>query len=144
MTAYWLGVAARRHVEAGVRGGYAQLGHGKHAAVASLRADDWLIYYAPREALEGGEPVQAFVAAGRVRPGKTYQVDARDGFRPFRVDIDYADAKEAPVRPLLAKLEFTRDLGSHWGAAFRTSKRRLSGHDAGIIANAMGVDLSGD
>ena len=143
MTTYWLGVAAKQHVAAGVQGGYAQLGHGKHAAVASLQLGDWLIYYAPRETLDGGDAVQAFVAAGRVFSGAPYQVDVGSGFRPHRVDVAYEAGQPAAVRPLLSKLDLTRDLGSHWGAAFRTSKRRLTERDARLIAAAMGADLDG-
>ena len=143
MTTYWLGVAAKQHVAAGVQGGYAQLGHGKHAAVASLQPGDWLIYYAPRETLDGGDAVQAFVAAGRVMSNAPYQVDAGGGFRPHRVDVAYEAGQQAAVRPLLSKLNLTCDLGSHWGAAFRTSKRRLTERDAQLIAEAMGVDLGG-
>ena len=63
---HWIGVASRDHVRRGVAGGFCQLGHGKHAPVQRLAPGDRLVYYSPRTALDGGEPVQAFTAIGRI------------------------------------------------------------------------------
>lgn len=64
--AYWMGVASAEHARGGRDGGFAQLGHGKHVAVKGLRRGDWITYYAPREGMGIGAPVQAFVTIGRV------------------------------------------------------------------------------
>lgn len=141
MANWWLGVAASEHVLAAVDGSFAQLGHGKRSAVASLEAGDGIIYYTPRTKLKGGEPVQAFVAIGRVREGDPYPVKMGN-FQAYRVDVDYLTAKQADIHPLLDQLELTKDLGNKWGVSVRTSKRRLVKSDAKRIAKAMQADLS--
>jgi hypothetical protein len=46
--AFWMGVASAEHARGGRDGGFAQLGHGKHMAVKSLRKGSWIVYYSPR------------------------------------------------------------------------------------------------
>ena len=137
-TRYWIGVASRDHVRKGVASGFCQLGHGKAAPVKRLAPSDWIAYYSPRTALEGGEPVQAFTAIGRIKPGEAYEADMGDGFRPIRRDVDYLAASEAPIRPLLDRLSFTRGSPS-WGHAFRRGSFPVSADDFRVIADAMGV-----
>ena len=47
-------------------GGFAQLGHSRHAAVKSLKEGGWIVHHSPREGLSGREAVQAFTTIGRV------------------------------------------------------------------------------
>jgi hypothetical protein len=61
---YWIGVACKNHLQRGIVGGFAQLGHGKRSGVAKLKLGDWIIYYSPRTELEGGETLQAFTGIG--------------------------------------------------------------------------------
>ena len=134
----WMGVACAEHARAGRDGGFAQLGHGKHAAVKSLKRGDWIVYYSPREGMGEGEAVQAFTTIGRVTSDEPYQVEQSAGFAPFRVDVDYMpDARPAPIKSLLDRLELTRERGSNWGIVMRGSKRKLSEHDMRVIAKAM-------
>ena len=136
----WMGVACARHARAGRDGGFAQLGHGKHAAVKSLGKGDWIVYYSPREGLGRGEAVQAFTTIGRVVSDAPYKVEQSAGFSPYRVNVDYlADAVPAPIRPLLERLDLTRWRGANWGIVMRGAKRRLSDRDMAVIAEAMGV-----
>jgi len=137
-TRYWIGVASRDHVMRGVAGGFCQLSHGKAAPVKRLAPGDWLIYYAPRERMGEGEPVQAFVAIGRIKPGEPYQGDMGAGFQPIRRDVAFLDAKDAPIRPLLDTLSFTKGQAS-WGYAFRRGSFAIPEADFHAIANAMGV-----
>lgn len=138
--AFWMGVASAQHARAGRDGGFAQLGHGKHIAVKSLRNGDWIVYYSPREGMGEGEAVQAFTTIGRVTSDAPYQVEQAMNFNPYRVDVDYLkDAKPAPLKPLLQKLKMTRDLGNKWGMVMRGPKRRLDEEDMRRIAEAMGV-----
>lgn len=138
---WWLGVAASEHIELAVEGSFAQLGHGKRSAVASLEHGDGLIYYAPRTKLKGGDPVQAFVALGRISVGDPY-LAIEGGFDAYRVDVDYITSERADVHPLLHELKLTEGLGNKWGVAVRTSKKRLEEADARCIAQAMRADLS--
>lgn len=143
MTRYWIGVASSSHVEKGVAGGFAQLGHGKAAPVQRLGVGDWIAYYSPTTALDGGEPVRAFTAIGEIAPGETYQVTLAAGFEPHRRDVVYRkSAHSAPIAPLLERLEFTRGRDRHWGMTFRRSAFEISRGDFGRIAEAMGVEFS--
>ena len=137
----WMGVVCAEHARAGRDGGFAQLGHGKHAAVKSLKRGDWIVYYSPREGIGDGDVVQSFTTIGRVTSDEPYQIEQSAGFAPFRVDVDYAsNAKPAPIKPLLDRLELTRERGANWGIVMRGSKRRVSEHDMPVIAKAMAVE----
>jgi len=140
---HWIGVACRDHVKRGVEGGFAQLGHGKKSAVQALRKGDWIAYYSPRTALEGGDLVQSFTAIGQVISEEAYQADMGDGFRPFRIDVAFKkEAQDAEIRPLLGQLDLTRILGSNWGGAFRFGRVKVSAADFSKIALAMGVEVT--
>jgi len=135
---YWIGVASRDHVMRGVAGGFCQLFHGKAGPVKRLAPGDWIAYYSPRTEMRGGEPVQAFTAIGRIRPGEPYEGDMGGGFHPMRRDVDFLACREAPIRPLLDSLSFTRGKSS-WGYAFRRGSFSVSEPDFLAIADAMGV-----
>ena len=139
----WVGVVSAEHVGRGVAGGFAQLCHGKAAPLKRMRGGDWLIYYSPAERMGGGEPVQAFTAIGRVRPGAAYEHDMGGGFVPYRRDVRYLPCKAAPIRPLIAELSFLPDK-SRWGYAFRFGHLPIPREDFIRIARAMGVDPDTD
>lgn len=137
MPRYWIGIASLDHVQKGVEGGFCQLGHGKAAPIKRLSPGDWLIYYSPRTALEGGEPVQAFTAIGEIAKAEPYAVVQGMGFEPTRRDVRYRKrARPAPIRPLLEKLEITRDK-PNWGMVLRRSLLEISHEDFEIIRGAM-------
>lgn len=138
--AFWMGVASAQHARGGRDGGFAQLGHGKHIAVKSLRRGDWIVYYSPREGMGEGVALQAFTTIGRVTTESPYRAEQAMHFNPYRVDVDYLkDATAAPIKPLLDELRLTRDHGANWGIAVRGPKRRLDEEDIRRIADAMGV-----
>lgn len=122
----------------GVAGGFCQLSHGKEGPVRRLFPGDWIAYYSPREAVAEGEPVQAFTAIGRIRPGEPYEGEMGGGFRALRRDVAFLTAKDAPIRPLLDTLSFTRGRAS-WGYAFRRGSFEVGAEDFRVIAKAMGV-----
>jgi hypothetical protein len=137
---FWMGVASAEHARGGRDGGFAQLGHGKHVAVRSLRKGDWIVYYSPREGIRDGQAVQAFVTIGRVTSEAPYRAEQAMNFHPYRVDVQYLkDAEPAPIKPLLSELRLTRDHGANWGMVMRGPKRRLDEIDMRKIAEAMGV-----
>lgn len=143
MATYWMGVASEEHAWAGRDGGFAQLGHGKHTAVKSLKAGDWIVYYSPKEKMGQGDAVKAFTTIGSVTSEEPYQVTQSQGFKPFRVDVDYVqNAGTAPIAPLLEILDLTKDRGSNWGIVMRRSKSKLSPDDMRKIAHAMNVPLN--
>jgi len=59
-----------------------------------------------------------------------------DGFEPFRRDVDWLAADEAPIRPLLDTLSFSAGK-SNWGYAFRVGLLKVSADDMSLIAHAM-------
>ncbi len=138
MTSYWIGVASSEHVKIGEAGGFCQLGHGKSAPVRRLSPGDGIVYYAPREGIRDGEPVQAFVAIGKVQEGEVYQAQQGETFHPFRRDVEYFPAHEAPIRPLLAQLSFT-NANANWGYQFRRGSFEIDYEDFMRISHAMGA-----
>jgi EVE domain len=136
---FWIGVVSREHVRLGVKGGFIQLGHGKKAPVQRLHAGDALVMYSPRTAYPDGEPLQAFTAIGVVSTGKVYQVEMTEDFRPYRIDVRFLKAKEAPIKPLIDALSFIKSK-THWGAAFRFGQIKIPAGDFKLIAKAMGVE----
>ena len=134
---YWIGVVSKEHVDRGAAGGYAQVNHGKAGPLERMRAGDGFAFYSPRTAYPDGEPLQAFTAIGRIRSGMVYQAAGADGFRPFRLDVDYLPARAAPIKPLIDELSFIRSK-THWGAAFRFGVVRVPEADFARIAAAMG------
>ena len=140
MTRYWIGVASSNHVDKGVQGGFAQLGHGKLVPIRRLSPGDWIAYYSPRTALNDGEPARAFTAIGRVKADDVYQVEQAPSFTPYRRNVAFhKSARPAAIAPLLETLCFTCGKGRHWGMAFRRSLLEVSGDDFAKIARAMRV-----
>jgi hypothetical protein len=136
---YWIGVVSREHVRRGVAGGFAQIGHGKAAPLRRMAVGDWLIYYSPVETLAEAVPCRRFTAIGRVRGASVYQVDMGGGFMPFRRDVDYRPATEAPVAPLIEALDFITDK-RRWGFPFRRGCLAIGAADFARIAAAMRVE----
>ena len=134
----WLGVASLEHVNSAVESRICQFGHGKMSAVKNISPGDWIVYYSPKDKVNGGKTVQAFTAIGKVEQGKIESADNK-GDTHYRRSVNYwVAAKHADVRPLLSKLSFVKNLES-WGLAFRLSKREIEVSDFMAIAQAMGV-----
>lgn len=136
---HWIGVASREHVSRGVAGGFCMFSHGKHEAVKRVGPGDWLVYYSPRTTLEGGGPVRAFTALGRIAESEPYQAEMAAGRHGWRRDVAYLEASEADIYPLLGELSFIRN-PSHWGMAFRRGLFPITREDFARIASAMGLD----
>lgn len=134
---YWVGVAAKNHVQRGIDGGFCQLCHGKAQPLKRMQQGDWIIYYSPKEAFETKQPCQQFTAIGEVIGTEVYQFEMLPGFIPFRRDIAFMpNAKSADIRPLIQDLEFIKDK-SKWGYAFRFGLLEISETDFKLIAEHM-------
>ena len=140
MTSYWIGVASAEHVRRGRAEGFMQLGHGKVAPLKRVKPGDRIVYYSPAEKIGGKDKLQSFTAIGTVKAGEPYVGVMGGGFRPYRRDVAWAKAKEAPIAPLLDKLEFTAGK-TNWGYKFRFGLFSISAADFHLIANAMGADF---
>jgi len=138
MTARWIGVAAASHVAIGVREGFAMFAHGKHTAAKRVRCGDWVAYYSPREGMNEGAEVRAFVAIGEAVPGDVAERLMAPGVTGWHRPMRWLDAAPADIYPLLDKLAFVKDR-QHWGMYFRKSLFKVSDGDFALIADAMGV-----
>jgi EVE domain len=138
MSRNWIGVASAEHVRQGVRIGIMQLSHGKASPLRRLRPGDRIAYYSPTATFRGKDKLQAFTALGIVRAGEPYQFDRGGGFCPYRRDVDWLEAHDAPIAPLLDALGFT--VGKrNWGYQFRFGLFAVRERDMAFIARAMGV-----
>lgn len=95
-----------------------------------------MVYYSPRERMGEGAHIRAFTAIGRVRPGTAYHAAQSGGFHPWRRDIDYRQASEVPITPLLGQLSFSRE-NPNWGWLMRQGFFEISQADFDMIAAAM-------
>jgi hypothetical protein len=136
MTRYWIAVACAEHAQRGRAQGFMQVCHGKGAPLRRLQDGDGVVYYSPTTRMGVPDRLQAFTTIGRVKDERTYQADMGNGFRPFRRDVDYRDARATPIAPLLDALELTRGKRS-WGYQFRVGLLEISAADFGTIARAM-------
>ena len=139
-TAHWIAVASAEHVAIGRAQGFMQVGHGKGAPLRRLHAGDRIAYYSPVRVFGAKEACQAFTAIGTVRDERVYQGVMAGGFEPFRKDVDWLAAREAPIRPLLEALSFTQGK-SNWGYAFRFGLLKVTADDMALIARAMDADV---
>lgn len=138
----WIAVASAEHARRGrdeMTPGFMQVGHGKLAPLKRVQPGDRVAYYAPAVTLGGKDKCQAFVSIGLVLPGEPYPFDM-GGFVPYRRDVSYLHAQEAPIAPLLDTLELVEDR-SHWGYKFRFGLFQISDADMRLIASAMQVKL---
>jgi hypothetical protein len=134
----WLAVASANHVRRGRAEGFMQICHGKVGPLRRIRPGDRVVYYSPTETFGGGGALQAFTAVGIVADGEPYPHDMGGGFVPYRRDVRWLDAHDAPIRPLLDRLEFTAGI-RNWGYKLRFGVLELSAHDMTLVSEAMGV-----
>jgi hypothetical protein len=135
----WIAVASADHARRGRDNpgkGFMQAGHGKRAPLMRISPGDRVAYYAPTSVFGGGDKLQSFVSIGVVQDGDPYEVDMGNGFVPWRRDVLYAPAQEAPVLPLLDQFGFIED-PKHWGYKFRFGLFEIDDHDMRLIARAM-------
>jgi hypothetical protein len=142
MRAYWIAVASAEHVRRGRKGGFMQVNHGKAAPLRRVKPGDGVIYYSPTTVLGEKDGLQAFTAIGTVREGEPYQGEMGGGFTPFRRDVEWMAAEEAPIKPLLERLDFTAGK-ANWGYQLRFGLFEITDHDFRLIADAMGAEMRG-
>ena len=113
-----------------------QVCHGHRSPLVRIQPGDKVIYYSPATRMAGGVPVKSFTAAGTVAESEPYAFDMGNGFTPFRRNVLWHETREAPIRPLLDRLDFTRGK-TNWGFAFRFGVFKIGEHDCSVILDAM-------
>ncbi len=141
MSASWIAVASAEHVRHGREHGFMQVCHGKAGPLRRIHPGDRVAYYSPCEAFRGKDKLQSFTAIGMAKAGDPYQFDMGGGFRPFRRNVTWFEACEAPIQPLLDKLEFSAGI-RNWGYQMRFGLFAISGSDMDLISSAMQVHVA--
>jgi hypothetical protein len=132
----WIAVASAEHVRIGRAKGFMQVCHGKVAPLRRLSPGDCVAYYSPTATFRGKEKLQAFTAIGVIAGGAPYQADMGHGFCPFRRNVTWYNACEAPIRSVIDTLAFARPKRS-WGYQLRFGLFEIAEDDMQIIASAM-------
>lgn len=140
----WIAVASAEHARLGRDArpvGFMQVGHGKGAPLKRIAPGDRVAYYAPAEVYRGTDKLQSFVSIGVVQDREPYPFDMGEGFVPWRRDVAYVSAREAPIAPLLDEFDFVDDR-QHWGSKFRFGLFPVNDADMQRIARAMAADAA--
>lgn len=135
MVRYWLAVACAEHVRRGRAGDFAQVCHGKAVPLRRMTAGDGIVYYSPSQKMGEKDGFQSFTAIGHIRAGEPYQVEMFPGFTPYRRDIDWLEAAEQPIKPLLEWLDFTQ--AKNWGYALRMGVIEIPAVDFEFLQHVM-------
>lgn len=133
---YWVIVASKDHAEHGKQCGIAQACHGKIAPLKKMNVNDWVIIYSSKDSFPAGEKYQKFTAIGRVKDEEVYQFEMSSNFKPYRRNISYYTCEEAPIVPLIDKLDFIQNK-KQWGYPFRFGFFEINEHDFNVIAQQM-------
>lgn len=133
---FWVNTISREHVLRGVAGGFTQAGHGKQSGIKRMGKGDGIVFYSPRTELDGGDPLQAFTAIGEIADDAPYQVEVTEEWKPWRRNVRFEEAGEAPIRPLIEALDFIRNKQS-WGFVFRRGLFEIEEKDFRTIEAAM-------
>jgi hypothetical protein len=120
--------------------GFMQVCHGKRAPLVRVHPGDRIAYYSPTVTMGGKDKLQSFVSIGMVQSAEPYAFDMGGGFVPYRRDVHYLKADDAPIAPLLNEFEFVEDR-QRWGYKFRFGLFKISDHDMRLIAQAMHAPL---
>ncbi len=135
----WIAVASAEHVRLGRAQGFMQVNHGKLAPLKRIHPGDHVVYYSPTVVMRQPDGLQSFTAIGTVKPIEPYQASMHGGkFLPYRRDVDWCEAQETGIRPLLDHLEFTRGK-TNWGYQMRFGLFEITAADMDVIAQAMNV-----
>ena len=129
---YWAVTASADHAARGKAERIVQANHGKDGPLRRMTPGDGVVIYSPRSTCPDGPPLQAFTLIGRVSEAEPYQGPQL----MWRRAVIWQEARWAPIQPLLADLDLTRDLKS-WGMAFRYGLTKLTRADFARIARAM-------
>jgi len=133
---YWIVVVSKDHAIRGMAGGFMQACHGKSAPLRRMSKNDWVIFYSPKNAMNGDEKCQAFTAIGQAADTDIYQVEMSRNFIPFRRNVKFYHCQQISILPLIEKLEFITNKKS-WGFQLRLGFFEIKENDFNLIASSM-------
>ena len=133
---YWIIVASKDHVKAGVTQGIVQACHGKSSPLKRMKKGDFVVCYSGKQTL--GEPAkcQEFTALGKVTDEEVYQVQVSPDFCPSRRNIEFLQGEATSILPLINSLDFIKNKKS-WGYPFRFGFFEINRHDFDLISSQM-------
>ena len=126
----WLGVVSAEHVRRAVDFGIAQIGHGKRAGLARMKAGDVLVYYSPVESIGDRDPLREFTALGVIEEGEIWQAD-EGCFKPFRRRVRYEQFNPVPLDAVRSRLALTS--APNWGYQLRRGLIPLDDNDVEVL-----------
>lgn len=141
MVKYWIGVASREHVMRGISEGICQVCHGKGGPLKLMTPQDWIIYYSPTERFGESIPCRKFTAIGKICDREPYAYRMSDDFIPWRRDVNFYNAHEIAIEPLIDNLSFIKDKRK-WGFPFRRGCFSIPINDFLLVASGMGISIS--
>lgn len=137
---YWINCLSKNHVLAGVEGGFTQAASGKADPMRRLNAGDVVVFYSEGTLFRAGERLQAFTAIGRVAGKDPFQTKVTAKLIPWRRRVEYVEAQDASILPLVPELAFITDK-ANWGVALKGGFVEIGEVDVALIAKAMKADL---
>jgi len=137
---YWINCLSKNHVLAGVEGGFTQAANGKADRMRRLSPGDVVVFYSEGTTFRAGERLQAFTAIGRVAGKDPFQTKVTAKLMPWRRRVEYIEAAEASILPLIPALAFVTDK-TNWGTSLKGGFLEIGEADGTLIANAMKADL---
>jgi len=135
-TKYWIIVASKDHVKAGIAAGIAQACHGKASQLNKMKKDDLVIYYSGKQTFGKPEKCQEFTALGKVIDGEIYKFQVSENFCPSRRNIEFFQCTDISILPLISDLNFIPNKKS-WGYPFRFGFFAINKPDFDLISSKM-------
>jgi predicted RNA-binding protein len=137
---YWLNTISLDHVKLGVESGFTQANHGSPYNLKRMQKGDGIVFYSPKQAMDGKIPLQEFTALGFVTDEEPYQVIQNDTFHPFRRNIEFENVVPVSIKPLIEELSFIQDK-QKWGFIFRRGMFEIPEADFMLVSKSLGVNV---
>ena len=135
-TKFWIIVASKDHVKAGIADGIAQACHGKSSPLRRMKKGDFIVYYSGKQTMGKPEKCQEFTALGEVMDDEVYQFQISEDFCPSRRSIVFSQCQDISILPLINDLDFIQNKKS-WGYPFRFGFFEINQHDFELISSQM-------
>ena len=133
---YWIIVASKDHVDAGISEGIAQACHGKASPLKRMKPSDFVIFYSGKKTFGKPDKCQEFTAIGQVADEEIYQYQMTADFCPFRRNINFIENTCISILPLINDLEFIQNK-KLWGYPFRFGFFEINKNDFNLISSLM-------